>query len=267
MIPMDYHLHTRYSKDSRSDVFDVCEAALAAGLSDLCFTEHLDFDRSDAGYGFFQYGPYCESLDAARARYAGRLTIHTGVEFDFRRAYGREVGDVLAGMPLDYRIGSVHIVLGRHLHRLNKDPSQASDPRALQDAYLTEVLALAESGWCHALGHFDYLYKQLPTVFGAWRDAWYWDRVDEILRTCVARGVALEVNAHHVEDIGMGLAADAAILTRYRALGGRLLTAGSDAHTPQGVAGGYATAEKAIRESGFDTLWGFAEGHPYPICI
>jgi histidinol-phosphatase (PHP family) len=267
MIPMDYHLHSRHSEDSRADLLEMCEAAAAAGLTDICFTEHLDFDRADPAYGFFQYGPYRAAIEAARGRFAGRLTIRMGLEFDFRREFGREVGDVLAGMAFDFTIGSVHTAGGCRLYRLNQDGLPPADARALQDAYFTEVLALVGSGWCHCLGHFDYLYKQAPGIFAAWRDAWYWERVDEVLRACVGRGVALEVNTHHLLDGGMALAADADILVRYRALGGRLLTVGSDAHRPGDVSHGYSEAERAIRVSQFDALWGFEGGRPYPIAI
>lgn len=190
-----------------------------------------------------------------------------GLEFDFRREFGREVGDVLAAMPFDFTIGSVHSAMGCPLYRLDQDPFDRIDARALQQAYFAEVLALVDSGWCHCLGHFDYLYKQVPAVFGKWRDAWYWDRVAEVLARCVANGVALEVNTHHLLDRGMALAADAEILRRYRALGGRLLTVGSDAHCPADVSHGYSEAEKTLIGQNVHTLWGFDGGRPYPITI
>jgi histidinol-phosphatase (PHP family) len=108
MIPLDYHLHSRFSVDGHYSIDEMCDAALARGLRDICLTEHIDFDRQDAGYGFFDYGAYSAAVDEARARYAGRLVIRKGLEVDFRRAFGAEPGEVLATMAFDFVIGSVH---------------------------------------------------------------------------------------------------------------------------------------------------------------
>jgi len=85
------------------------------------------------------------------------------------------------------------------------------DLAALVDEYLAEVEALVASGLCHVLAHFDYVFKQVPDLAETWRTARYWERVDGILARCIAGGVALEVNSHHIEDRGLGLAADAEV--------------------------------------------------------
>jgi len=268
MLPADYHLHSTHSMDAEGDVREMCEAALAQGLRDVCFTEHVDFDRQDPAYGYLNWRAYAASIAEARAGYRRRgLSIRIGLEFDFRRAYGPEVGEVLAGMDFDFAIGSVHSAGGRPLFRLHQAPPQDLDVPALQAEYFAEIEALAASGWCHAIGHFDYLYKQLPDVFAPYRNAWYWERVEQILRRCIAGGVALEVNTHHVLDRGLALAADAEILRRYRALGGRLVTVGSDAHRPGGVAHAFDRAESALRDAGFREVAGYCRGRPYNLAL
>jgi len=265
MIPLDYHLHSRYSVDGEATIEEMVEASLARGLRDICFTEHLDFDREDPGYGFLRWDAFVEAVRSAQAKYRGRLTIRAGVEFDFRRAYGAEVGEVLATMDFDFAIGSVHSAGGYPLFRLHKEPPGAVDVREIQAAYFDEVEALASSGWCHAVGHFDYLYKQMPSLIAPHRDARYWRSVEEILRRCVAGGVALELNTHHVLDRNLGMAADLEILRRYRAWGGRLITVGSDAHRPGDVAHAFVEAEKVLRAAGFDAVTAFERGRPYSV--
>jgi len=281
MIPVDYHLHSTHSADGEASVLDMCEAALARGLREICFTEHVDFDRSDPAYGHLKWGPYAAAVEEARTRFAGRLTIRIGVEFDFRRAYGAEPGEFLAALDLDFAVGSVHSAAGCPIHRLGKDrppglaraePGYAGakpglDLRMLLAEYFAETEALVASGWCHAIGHFDYIYKQLPDLAAGYRDAWYWRSVERILSGCIAAGVAVEVNTHHVLDRGAAMAADSEILRRYRALGGRLLTVGSDAHRPGDVAHAFPQAESALREAGFEAVTGYACGRPYPVAL
>ena len=43
---LDYHMHCQYSADSPASLRTQLEAAQAAGLKELCFTDHVDFDGS-----------------------------------------------------------------------------------------------------------------------------------------------------------------------------------------------------------------------------
>jgi histidinol-phosphatase (PHP family) len=266
MLALDYHLHSTHSKDGKNTVLEICQAALGRGLREICFAEHLDFDRQDPDYGFLDWEAYTASVAEARGRYAGRLVIRQGLEFDFRRAYGSEPAEVLAAMPCDFRIGSVHTAAGLHLYDLPKRPLPADfDVRGLLAEYLAEVEALAASGLASAIGHFDYAYKQLPDLVRPYRDERYWRQAERILAGCVAAAAALEVNTHHMLDRGLGMAADVEILRRYRALGGRLVTVGSDAHHREDIAHNFAAAGQALREAGFDAVTGFQSLRPYPV--
>jgi len=265
MVPTDYHVHSTHSADGHGSVRQMCEAALEAGLSEIGFAEHLDFDRDDPHYGYLDDAAYTEAIAEARAAYAGRLAVRKGVEFDFRSEFGEEVGDVLASMEFDFLIGAVHTAGGRQIWRLDEDPPAEAELRDLLEAYLLEVEALAASGWCHVLAHFDYVYKQMPDRAAALRDEAYWERVERILARCIAGGVAVEVNTHHILDRGLGLAVDGDILARYAGLGGRRVVVGSDAHRPGDVAHGFEVAEAVLREAGFTEVTGFEAGRPYAV--
>jgi histidinol-phosphatase (PHP family) len=268
MLTFDYHMHSAHSKDGKNTVPEMCDAAVGLGLREICFTEHLDFDRGDPDYGFVDWEAFAASVAEARARYAGRLVIRLGLEFDFRREFGSEPAEVLATMPCDFRIGSVHSAAGRHLYNLAKEPApQDLDLRAIHAEYLAEVGALAASGLASAIGHFDYVCKQLPLLAGPLRDEGYWRKVEQILERCIATGTALEVNTHHMLDRGLGMAADAEILRRYRGLGGRLVTVGSDAHRREEIAHNFVAAEQALRDAGFDAVTGFDGRRPYQVGI
>jgi histidinol-phosphatase (PHP family) len=267
MIRTDYHMHSTHSADGHASVREMCEAALAAGLSEIGFAEHLDFDRDDPHYGYLDDAAYTEAIAEARDAFAGRLAVRKGVEFDFRTEFGEEPGEVLASMEFDYLMGSVHTAAGRQIWNLADDPPSDAELRDLLRDYLSEVEALAASGWCHVIGHFDYVYKQMPDRVAALRDEAYWDGVDRILARCIAGGVAIEINTHHILDRDLGLAADGEILARYAALGGRRVAVGSDAHRPSDVAHGFAQAEAALREAGFAEVTGFERGRPYAVPV
>ena len=268
MLTLDYHMHTVLSKDGKNTVAEMCDTALERGLCEICFTEHLDFARKEDDYGFMNWEACTAAVAEAQARYAGRLVIRLGLEFDFRREFGVEPAEVLATMPCDFRIGSVHSAAGRHLYNLAKGPPPENrDLREIHGEYLAEVEALVASGLASTIGHFDYVYKQLPHAVGPMRDEAYWRRAERILARCVAAGTAIEVNTHHMLDRGFGMAADVEILRLYRALGGRWVTVGSDAHRREEIAHNFSVAEQGLRAAGFDAVTGFEARRPYAVGI
>jgi histidinol-phosphatase (PHP family) len=165
-------------------------------------------------------------------------------------------------LPTDFTIGSVHSASGCRLYRLRKGLPAGFDVRRVLADYFAEVEALVATGWCHALGHFEYLYKQIPGVVGPVRDGWYWRSVEGILRQCIDARIGIETNMHHTLD-GCAMAADEEILRRYYDLGGRQVSVGSDAHRLGDVASDFARAEAALRHAGFDAVCGYEAGQSY----
>jgi histidinol-phosphatase (PHP family) len=47
----DYHVHTKFSVDSDANIETACQTAIARGLSEIAFTDHLDFGPDESsGY-------------------------------------------------------------------------------------------------------------------------------------------------------------------------------------------------------------------------
>ena len=42
MVNKDFHMHCRFSTDSQAEPEAMCEAAIARGLREICFTDHQD---------------------------------------------------------------------------------------------------------------------------------------------------------------------------------------------------------------------------------
>ena len=75
----DYHLHTAFSNDSETPMEDMLQRAIALGLDEICFTEHVDYgikqlDNCD-------YDAYFRSISIMREKYGGQMTIRAGIEF------------------------------------------------------------------------------------------------------------------------------------------------------------------------------------------
>ncbi|MDP6380024.1 MAG: histidinol-phosphatase HisJ family protein [Phycisphaerae bacterium] len=259
MITSDFHIHSTFS-DGRDRVAAICAHAVEIGVTELCFTEHIDFDVNDPDFGRYNDAAFSKSVAKARLAFAGTLSIAKGCEFDFSTTYGADYAAFLDPLEFDFILGSVHNIFGYHIGRREL---LERTPRELQEEYLRQIRALAGSGLCHVLAHFDYLQRLYCTDWQTDpRDEWYWARVDDILRLCVGEGIGIEVNTQGAIPGLVEPAAQSEILRRYHALGGRIVTVGSDAHHAGQLQQGFDVAEDILKGAGFAEIAVFKEGRP-----
>ena len=106
--------------------------------------------------------------------------------------------------------------------------------------YFDEVIGAARSGLFDTIGHLDFVKRYLvPHVLPA-RLAAAPELYEPVLAALVESGTALEVNASGLRQLPRETYPSAAIVARYRELGGRLVTTGSDAHRAEWFAYGLA---------------------------
>ena len=104
----DYHMHSSYS-DGRSAPEDYIDSAIAAGLSEIGFSEHLTLfkDLEDWNMNPVNISPYINHIENLR-KHIKNIKIKIGLEVDFFEGKEKEISDFLSPLPLDYIIGSVH---------------------------------------------------------------------------------------------------------------------------------------------------------------
>jgi histidinol-phosphatase (PHP family) len=120
MYLADYHTHSRYSFDGSEELDTMCQHAIAAGLSEIAVTDHMDI-YTGFGYGrMIDYDVTCgrpwimqvrelyAELEQVRDRYAGRLKVKLGTELGQPQVNMAAARKFLADYPLDFVIGSVH---------------------------------------------------------------------------------------------------------------------------------------------------------------
>ena len=75
----DYHLHSFYSDDSQTPMDDMVRRAIALGLEEICFTEHVDYGIKTVQN--CDYDAYFAALEDMRQKYRGQIAIRGGIEF------------------------------------------------------------------------------------------------------------------------------------------------------------------------------------------
>ena len=106
----DYHIHSYYS-DGRSAPEDYIAPAIAAGLSELGFSEHLTLfkDLEDWNMNPVNISPYMNHIENLRNT-TKNIIIKTGLEVDFFAGKENEIREFLCSLPLDYIIDNDIII-------------------------------------------------------------------------------------------------------------------------------------------------------------
>ena len=157
MYLADYHTHTQFSPDAQDSMTAMAQAAIRAGLDEICFTDHAE---AMAWGNTKLRGPYDWTLltrdfRAAQAAVGDQIQLRLGMELGDAQWGPEHVAELLADAPeFDFIIGSIHLLSRRYgsqdLYVFSpKDESEAQE--ALGD-YLEEALALAKQGGFTVMG-------------------------------------------------------------------------------------------------------------------
>lgn len=161
----DYHIHSTFS-DGRSAPDDYIAPALAAGLKEIGFSEHLTLfkDLEDWNMNPANISSYLNYLDLLRAKNK-KIKIKTGLEVDFFAGRENEIRDFLAPLPLDYIIGSVHY-LGEKTVDVGPEFYKGKNIDKLFESYFDSVCTAVASGLFDIIGHCDLIriYGYKPTL-------------------------------------------------------------------------------------------------------
>ena len=263
---IDYHVHTRFSGDSAAEPADQLEAAAALGISEVCFTDHVDFDNPAQNFAPADLAARGRMLAGFGGQYKG-VKIRQGAEISLAKQAVclEKTLAYLAPHKLDFIIGSVHCVdTPDGMADVYYPEYHAGKAReAAYLAYLETILAcLPEYGFISVLGHYDFVAKNAPYPDRAMRadlSPEIGRAFEEVFRTVVRMGKGIEINtAAWRGDPHWGLD----VLRLYRAAGGEFVTFGSDAHRPSAVGNRLGEARALAAEAGIPYYAVFTEMKP-----
>jgi len=168
---------------------------------------------------------------------------------------------MMDGAPVDFVIGSVHLggkkFGNMDLYYIEKGDEAYYD--SVIDSYLDSVLELARWGQFQVLGHLTLPLRYINEHHGEHMTfRRHMDRVEEVLRTVIPKGVGIECNTNRGNEPLPG----PEILRLYRRLGGEIVTLGSDAHRPGDVGCFIRQRQELLRECGFRYFTTFEQGKP-----
>ncbi|MEG1988721.1 MAG: histidinol-phosphatase HisJ family protein, partial [Oscillibacter sp.] len=264
MYLADVHTHSRISPDASHSMTEMAAAAVAAGLDELCFTDHVEPIRwgSVQLLEDYDWSPMAQEFAAAQGVWGKEIRLRFGVELgDAPWGFALSEQFLRQAPRLDFVIGSIHALSprfqGQDLYYF--DPKDEQAARVGLGDYLEQVQKLADWGHFDVLGHLTVPLRYLNENrgFHLTLDG-FEPQVDRILRTLIANGCGIELNTNR----GNTPLPDAPFLRQYRALGGEIITLGSDAHSPEFVGCAMEACQALLRECGFTKFCTFTQRQP-----
>ena len=228
----DYHMHSTVSFDGQDTPARMVQVAADAGLLEICFTDHIDFDPQAAVQTMvFDQAVYDAAYDHLQSP---GLKIRKGLEFGLTPDNQAVLQQVLQRRNFDFVIGSVHFI--DNLDVYMEPYWQGKSVVFAYREFMEQTLRCVQT---HAgfdvLGHLTFICKcRANPTHELLRYADYREISDEILRELARKGLGLEINTSGVDRCG-GFLPTADFLRRFRELGGEIVTVGSDAHTASRV--------------------------------
>lgn len=266
MLISDTHLHSAFSSDSEASMENMIRQGIHLGLKTLCFTEHFDLDypENEEGLDFLlDFDAYHSSFLTLKDKYSSRIELLHGIEVGVQPHLKKELASFYEkyGSRYDFILNSCHIVNG-------EDPYEPAffenySPKTGLRLYFKHILRNVQVfPHFQSAAHLDYICRYFPAPRPAFCYEEYAEILDEILLFLIQNGKALEVNTAGLKH---GLAwpnPHLDILKRYRALGGELITVGSDAHKPEDMAYAFDRLGDILTEAGFSYYALFREKKP-----
>lgn len=260
----DCHTHTRYSFDSDAEPVRMLEQAEKLELSVYCVTDHCEINCADIDSLEREMKSSVAAVEELRTqRFRNSNTrFLTGLELGQALQNRTESERFLKEIPVDFVIGSLHNLAGEQdFYYLSYTRSTAAD---YLERYFDELLDLAEWGGFDSLGHLTYPLRYITGKYHIVPDmSRYQKKIDAVLSALAAGGKALEINTSGLRsEIGETLPT-LEYAVRFRELGGKYITIGSDAHEPGDVGAGILQAAGLVREAGFSGLTYFVKRRPF----
>lgn len=241
----DQHIHTAFSCDSEAKMEDYISEAKKKGIETICFTDHVDLNPNDYGYGYYSAEAFWERFRAVKSKADDSVEVLAGFEFGEPHLYQERLAE-LSKYPYDLIIGSIHWIGGLFPCQQVRERYSAKE---FYTMYWQEVLKTVQAGGFDVLGHIDFPKRYYGEIY-------YTEAViKEIFSTLLEKDIILEINTSSLRKGHEQTMPGKELLEIYRANGGKYVTIGSDAHIVEDIGADDRSAKRLIEDVGLQEVF------------
>ena len=280
----DYHLHSEFSDDSRERMENQIRRAIELGLDEMCFTDHVDYGiKKDWSEGNIEwrggdamssgtdekdplanvnYPEYFAKIDRMRETFKGRIVIRKGLEFGIQTITVPQYQKLYETWKdqLDFVLLSMHQV--NNLEFWTQDFQRGKTQQEYNEEYYREIYEVMKIFKDYSvLAHLDLIVRYDKE--GVYPFEKVKDMIAEILKLAIEDGKGIELNTSSWKYGLKDTQPSRAILKLYKDLGGKIITAGSDAHVTKQLADHLDEGYRILKEEiGFTEICTFDHMKP-----
>ena len=239
---IDYHIHTRFSPDSKTTIEELLIEVKRKGIYNFCVTDHFEYTYVGDWLLENQFSPF------VYANHLRDLGLIAGIEL----GWNGMVPIVDDFRNFDFVILSIHEWF-----------VPLSEGQRSYQAYLQRVWScIHHFDHFHVLGHLDFPRRYEPSFqpFGKELYGLVRDIFQRLIQT--GKGVELNTKVYGNGNSEYGLPhPDIQMLALYREMGGTVITIGSDAHGLDAVGRHIQKGLRLLQDLGFRYLSTFNLPH------
>ena len=257
----DYHVHSHFSADCDYQMEAIIQGAIKNQVSEMCFTDHVDYDYQDPTIEFdVDFDTYDETFYNLKEKYYDSITLKKGVEIGIQPHVIDLCTTLVEERDLDFVICSIHTCNKQDLYL--GDFYKNRTPEDVWETYLKEVIYCAKHfKHFNVFGHLD-IPKRYNKLARSVSMEQFKPLFLELFDILIHNNKGLEVNTSGFKNEFKEPLPSFEILQWYHDAGGRILTLGSDSHSPEHL--GYCFAETIgkLKTIGFKEICSFEKMKP-----
>lgn len=250
----DCHVHTKISHDGISNMAEYLEIAKEKGVDEITFTEHYDiYDGLETNLKTLDVNRYQDEF--LKYKDNAKIKVNFGIEIGLQPDTVEQIRNMVKQYPFDFIIGSSHITCKKDM-AMDSGFFEGYTRKEAYLRYFEEVLQNIKlyDNEFDVYGHLDYVvryggYAEKRIDYQEFREI-----LDEILIQLIKKDKGIEINTSGIR-YGLGNPhPNIDIVKRYKELGGKIVTIGSDSHKVEDLAKDFDIAYDLLKEAGFDEI-------------
>ncbi len=257
------HMHCEFSGDSEAPMKDMIEESIKANMYGITFTDHLDLDyyhepnRFDLDIDSYRK---CYGVLTNNKFYNNSFEVLWGIELGLQTHLAKKHNEIISKYNFDFVIGSTHQV-----NKMDPYYPEYFNEYGIKGGvrkFFEETAANIESFKnFDSYGHLDYIIRYSDEAKKlAYED--YCDIVYDILKLLIENDKALEINTGAFKFGLLEPNPCIATIKKYKDLGGKLITLGSDAHKTEQINVGYDKIVNILKDCGFNSYFVYKNRKP-----
>ena len=260
----NYHSHCSFC-DGRAPLEEFVKEAIRQGFYSYGVSSHAPLPfPTQWTMEWGQMEAYLDEFNNLRQKYADEIELYVGLEIDYLNEESNPSVARFTELPLDYRIGSVHLLYDAAGEVVDIDCSPAvfkervdrhfnGDVLRVIRMYFDRLFRMVELGGFDILGHADKMHYNASCYHpGLLDEPWYEALMKDYFSLVASRGYLVEINTKAYDSLGTFYPNSRywELMKEYQIK----VLVNSDAHYPERINAGRMEALRLLQAKGFATV-------------